>query len=663
MQRDRPATVDVRRPLTWRYAGRRACGLLMLCVVVCGLVGHPGHAPTRARADDAPYQPGSAADEVVAGRRTSTPSSFPGAARRLRQPVALVLVDRGRLLLAANRRSGTVSVIDTDRRQVVDEHPVADGLTDLVATGDDRCLLATDEARHQLLLLQRDGTALRTCARVDVAPYPVSVCVSPDGRRCCVASLWSRRLTFVEIHLPGRDLSNPQQARSAPRAANATDSDPRAGNPAAEVAALRVAGDCDLPFAPRRQVWLAGAQRLVVADAFGGHLAVIDPAQPSLESVREMPAHNIGGLLPGPDGQSLLVSQQLLNGRARTDSNDVHWGILMTNLLRILPLANVLDRSAALLRNADSVLLGEVGKAGGDPAGIALAPDGRYVVALSGIGQVAVSQPDQAIQYRLPAGVRPTAVLAASAGSIAFVADALGDAVHVLDVVAGETQAAISLGPQPEPTAATRGERLFYNARLSHDGWMSCHSCHIDGHTNGLLNDNLGDGSFDAPKRVLSLLGVGDTAPWAWDGSATELTAQIRKSVVSTMLGRPLPDGDVDDLAAYLRTLQPPPVADTRADAASIERGAAVFRERGCRQCHAPSTFTSAGTYDVGFSDELGQAQFNPPSLRGVRHRDRLFHDNRAHGLEDAFTRHLHQLDAPLPASELADLIAYLRSL
>ena len=95
-----------------------------------------------------------------------------------------------------------------------------------------------------------------------------------------------------------------------------------------------------------------------------------------------------------------------------------------------------------------------------------------------------------------------------------------------------------------------RGELLFYDARLSHDRWMSCDSCHTDGHTNGLLNDNQGDGSFDAPKRVLSLLGVGDTAPWAWNGSVDDLEAQVRKSVQTTMHG----PADAAELTAERKT-------------------------------------------------------------------------------------------------------------
>ena len=97
--------------------------------------------------------------------------------------------------------------------------------------------------------------------------------------------------------------------------------------------------------------------------------------------------------------------------------------------------------------------------------------------------------------------------------------------------------ATISLGPRPEPTAADRGERLFYSAKLSHDGWMSCHSCHTDGHTNSLLSDTLGDGSYGAPKRVPSLLGVAATGPWTWTGSIARLEDQVRKSIATTMHG------------------------------------------------------------------------------------------------------------------------------
>ena len=85
---------------------------------------------------------------------------------------------------------------------------------------------------------------------------------------------------------------------------------------------------------------------------------------------------------------------------------------------------------------------------------------------------------------------------------------------------------------------------------------MSCHSCHSDGHTNNLVSDTLGDGSYGTPKRVPSLLGVATTGPWTWTGSVAHLEAQVRKSIATTMHGTKLPDSQIGDLTAYLGHLR-----------------------------------------------------------------------------------------------------------
>jgi cytochrome c peroxidase len=207
---------------------------------------------------------------------------------------------------------------------------------------------------------------------------------------------------------------------------------------------------------------------------------------------------------------------------------------------------------------------------------------------------------------------------------------------------------------------------LFYDARLSLDGWYSCHSCHTDGHTSGLLSDNLGDGGYGAPKRVLSLLGAGDTGPWAWNGTIPTLESQIRKSIESTMQGRKPRDEQVAALAAYLRTLTPPPALDSlrgKTDAAAIERGRKTFESRGCASCHVPPSYASADSFDVSLKDELGATHFNPPSLRGVSQRGPYFHDNCAATLESVLIEHRHPPGSSLSAEELCDLIAFLNSI
>jgi cytochrome c peroxidase len=215
-------------------------------------------------------------------------------------------------------------------------------------------------------------------------------------------------------------------------------------------------------------------------------------------------------------------------------------------------------------------------------------------------------------------------------------------------------------------TPEERGELLFYDARLSHDAWFSCHSCHPDGHTNGRLNDNFTDGSFGTPKRVLTLLGVKDTGPCAWNGRMPSLEAQVRTSVTSTMRGPAPSDEQVHDLTAFLRSLvSPPSVAGARGtlDPEGVKRGRRVFARQKCATCHPPPTYTTAGSYDVGLRDEAGGTHFNPPSLRGLSQAGPYFHDNRARTLEDVFRRYRHQLAGNLPAQELRDLLCFLESL
>jgi YVTN family beta-propeller protein len=247
-----------------------------------------------------------------------------------------------------------------------------------------------------------------------------------------------------------------------------------------------------------------------------------------------------------------------------------------------------------------------------------------------------------------------------------FVANTFSDSISIVDVVNAKQIDQVSLGPQPKLSLAERGEMLFFDSRLSHDGWMSCHSCHTDGHSNGQLNDNLSDGSFDAPKRVLSLLGVGQTGPWAWNGKVETLEQQVRNSIQKTMQGEPPTDEQIAALVAFLETLPAPPVqADLTPSrsAAEIHRGEELFHSLDCQRCHAPPTYTSPQSYDVGLTDSVGNKEFNPPSLRGVGRRHALFHDSRATSLTDVLANHKHQLSRELSTSELNSLLQFLRSI
>jgi cytochrome c peroxidase len=259
-------------------------------------------------------------------------------------------------------------------------------------------------------------------------------------------------------------------------------------------------------------------------------------------------------------------------------------------------------------------------------------------------------------------GRRPVDVAVAPDGEFAYVADSLDDTISVVAIATGQRPSTIALGPRPELSSADRGERLFSAARLSHDGWMSCQSCHTDGQTNGLASDTLGDGSYGAPKRVPSLLGVAATGPWTWTGSKPSLEDQVRQSIATTMHETKVDDAQVADLTAYLGSLVPPKGLRD-ADEAAIARGGEVFRSQKCAGCHEPPEYTTPRTYDVGLVDEVGNRAFNPPSLRGVGRRDAFLHDGRARSLREVFAAERHPRGLELSPREIDDLVAFLGTL
>jgi YVTN family beta-propeller protein len=558
-------------------------------------------------------------------------------AAQLRRPVAAAFLDDGRTLCVANHRSGTVSVVDVPDARVREEVPVGQRLTDLAVLPDHRHLLVVDEARHELVALSCGRAGLAVRARLNVGPYPASVAVQADGQRATVASLWSRRVEVIDL----ASLSS---------------------------GALRVLATIPLPFAPRNQCVLPRSSQVVVADAFAGHLAVVDAAAGRLVTLHRLDGHSLRGLALTADGTALLVAHQVLNQRAPSTRENVEGGLLMANVLRRIPLNRLLTSGANLDEGSAIERLGTDGAGAGDPAGVALLDGGRIAVALAGVHEVAVLGPKGTIPRHLAVGRRPTAVVAGPPGQSIVVLNTFDDSLSVIDPRSGHVTDPIALGPRTERGPQERGEQLFHDARLASGSGLSCHSCHTDGHTSGLLADTLGDNTYGTPKRILTLRNTALTDPWAWNGEVKDLQDQVRKSLVETMHASAVTAEQVNDLVSFLHTLPAPPPVEPEtadpADRARVTRGRQVFHERGCVRCHiAPLTFTSHGAYDVGFADERGHRTFNPPSLRGVGQGYGFLHDNRAATLEQVFTRFHHKVGPDPPADEIPDLLRFLRSL
>jgi len=573
----------------------------------------------------------------------------------LRRPVAMVRLDGH--LYVASRDTGSISVFATSGDTPVAEVRISERLDGLAAIPGTRQMLAVDSKSHQVLVVQPDAdNVIHVTQTLRVSRYPLSVVVTDDGHTAAVPSLWSRRVTVLRTNLP------------VPTGGTATSD----GTGTSET--VTVSGVIDLPFPPGTICFL-DRHHLLVLDAHGGDLAVIDTRTSRLNSWQRVPGHNLTGGALSADGLNVVLSHQIMNAASSTTRSIISWGGVISNTLHTIPVNDLLaSKSLAEPEAVHGVLfpLGRERHAAGDPAGVAVAVDGRVYVALAGVNEVGLRMPGDTDLLRAAVGMRPTQLLLDEPGHRLYVLCSLDDSVHVLDSETLAVRRILRLSPATAVRSfEARGEELFYDARLSLDGWYSCHSCHTAGHSSGLLNDNFGDESFNTPKRILSLLGTADTEPWAWNGSQIDLRNQVRKSVEQTMAGPgsghlELSDADVESLVAFIATLPPAPGIRTArevADSPEVTRGRAAFLRHGCSQCHQPDRYMSPLSFDVGLHDEAGRRYFNPPSLRGVSQRGPFFHDNRAGTLLDVLLEQNHAGAAAMSESEARDVVEFLRTL
>lgn len=547
----------------------------------------------------------------------------PALAIQLRRPVALVA--QPEYLLVGNRHSGTITMVDTSTGNVAVEHSVAKQIADM-AELPDGTIFVLDDAGQQLLKVSLSSTRANVDAIAKVPADAAKLVLSSDGRQVFIAARWSHQVLAIELD---EGFEQVTQVRSI-----------------------------SLPFAPRELLLVNDNATLLVADAFAGKLAIVDAVQNRLLKVRRLNGHNIRGLAASSDGRQLLIAHQQMARHALADFEELHWGRLIANAVQVLELDDVLTGNAYEIEAGWLDEQGGIGGATADPAGVVTGPEGLVAVSFSGVGEVVVRNHGSVRRIRVQSGSEAMAI----GREQLYVANRFDDSVSIIDLNEGKLVRTVSLGPAPELNDIDRGEKLFFDARLSHEGWISCHSCHTDGHSSGLIVDTLGDGDYGAAKRVPSLLGTRDTGPWSWNGSMKSLADQVSKSVTTTMHGESLTDRQTSDLVAYLNSLPAPPPPH-RENPNLTRHGQSLFKSRGCTDCHAAPTFTSPETFDVNLADERKRTSFNPPSLRGLSQRQSFFHDGRATNLEDVLTRYRHMLDEPLSKEETAALLAYLRGL
>ncbi len=574
------------------------------------------------------------------------------------RPTSAAVSSDGKTILVVGPSSGVVHVIDVAEARKLKSIDVGQSLTAIARVGDSDLFAITDGKASELVfakLTPRDS-ALTLVARTRLARSPHKIAVGKRGD-IAISSLWQRTISIVDASLLAK-----------------LDVNSAAENLQSNGLSLRsFITEIALPFNPGEALFI-DASRLLVADHFGGDYAIIDLANKTIATRFAVDGHQLRGLTLDERESRILFTRQLLDETLPTSLEHQMSGKLLQNQLCAIKLSNlpaVISSKDAGQRLEPSLVVNldkTLASGAADPSSLVLTKN-QLLITLAGRDELLILSRDTfSKNASIPLGKRPLSIAGPTVDGRFVVVENLSDSISIVDSEQSWPRESVQLSNIDEAWPQLKGERLFYSGATSATGSLSCHSCHIDGHTHGLKSDTQGDATIGAPKRTLTLLGTSLTDRWSWTGQHQNLTQQVEQSLVSSMqMPKDLPLSSVSEIASYLHTLAVPPplrIAETADDKAQQARGQQLFQSLDCKKCHIPPlTFTAQESLEIGISDELGQKKFNPPSLRGVGQGKAFLHDSRAKLLRDVFEVHGHQLPRDLAAAELDDLLFFLESL
>jgi YVTN family beta-propeller protein len=429
-------------------------------------------------------------------------------------------------------------------------------------------------------------------------------------------------------------------------------------------------------------------------------VTVIDTAQTVVEDRFEVPAVNLmQGIDWHPSGDFALIT---IN---RTKNL-----VPMTRLLQGWTITNGLGVVWKDGRT-DQVLLDEPGLSFPDPADVAITPDGRLaLVTSSGSDRIAVVDVFKLISMlkaaseherehvfpnhlgksaefviaHIPTKNSPRGIIISPDGKTAFAANALDDSVTVIDLKKLQPVARIDLGGTKEINITRYGELLFHSADISFRRQFSCHSCHPDGHIDGLTYDIEPDGIGVSPVDNRTLRGILDTAPFKWEGTNPSLQRQCgpRLAVFFTRI-QPFTPEELSALENYICTIPRPsnryrPLGAKLTDAQ--RRGKAVFertmtndgrvipKNNRCITCHFPPLYTDRNIHDIGTKLQFDQeTNFDVPHLSNIYDSAPYLHNGISETLEEIWTKYnpydRHGISNDMTKDQLNDLIEYIKTL
>jgi YVTN family beta-propeller protein len=283
------------------------------------------------------------------------------------------------------------------------------------------------------------------------------------------------------------------------------------------------------------------------------------------------------------------------------------------------------------------------------PADIVRKSDGTLFVAATSSARVGVLSNDGVVTGRITVGQGPTGLALDEGKNSLYVLNRFDQTISTVDTNSKLQTSVVSIGRNPEPSAVRNGRRFLYDGNFSAHGTVSCASCHLNGHRDGMVWD-LGNpqGSLDpvtvflppnttgtdnlhpmkGPMMTQSLRGIVGNEPLHWRGDRAGLES-FNAAFVSLLGGpRELTGPEMADFKSFVQSLRYPPnpnQAQSRPpnDATS---GFSFFNLEkldggsiNCSQCHLVTNFQPGTDNKITPSLALQEPQsVKVPQLRGL---------------------------------------------
>jgi DNA-binding beta-propeller fold protein YncE len=566
----------------------------------------------------------------------------------------------GKLLACSNRDSGTVTIVDAEKRLKLREIAVGHKPEGVTFLGDSHRLAVAVYADDQVVFVDADQGEVT--GRCEVWDEPYGVVSARDGSRIWVTLEYPGQL--VEIDTSKLEVVRTSAAGSFPRGL-------------ALSADQRTAFVTEYLTATVRQIDLASGKELAVIPASStDNLArqiVRHPTRPKLYvphmRSKVTAAHGEGSIFP-------YVSVVDVPTESSTTTSTT------SRLRKRIPMDSFLGNLVT-----------------SNPWEIDISPDGQQAIVVFGgtddffaCHVLEDNYRELAPQRHVNIGRNPRAVKYAPDGRSVWIYHALDFNVVAYDPSTLSKLESVAVTDNPLGEEILLGKRLFYSALLpmASRRWISCSSCHPDGDADGRTWQNP-EGLRNTPP----LGALAWTHPQHWSADRDE-TQDFEHTIRSPLMqGRGLINGPVapslgppnkgrsrelDALAAYTNshTISLSPHAKNGlSDAAKRGRELFFSKETACATCHSGPFFTDSNPvnkpvmHDVGTgrddrSEKMG-TKYDTPTLLGVYRSAPYLHDGSAKTLRDVLTTNnvgdLHGKTSHLAPNQIDDLVEFLKAL